>query len=168
MSNDNDSEITWLSFDEGELPGPVQERVRALIQSRDMWRDQAVETAEALGNTALELAKAHRQLMTLYPPHDNPADLYGHHSSWSNVSPIPDPTGRIMENQLCYVDGYMLGIDDTFKVLNAILQRTPPWDDEARELAHRLRKELHGLRGHVKGAQRRILERMVNDRTAEA
>lgn len=139
-----------------------------LIQQRDEWKIKAFNCGKALGNVSQELAKAHKQLLQLQEPHDNPADLYGHHSSWSNVSPIPDPTGRIVENQLCYVDGYMLGIDDIFKTLSVIMQRNPPWDDEARELAHRLRKELHGLRGHVKAAQRKLLERTINDREAEA
>ena len=34
------------------------------------------------------------------------------HQAWKGLVPLKDPTGALLREQLCYVDGYMLMADD--------------------------------------------------------
>jgi len=87
------------------------------------------------------------------------------HTAWKGIVPLKDPTGALLRDQLSFVDGYMLGIDDLFKELNKIEQEKM-WDPEARELLRRIRRTMHGLRGGAKATEKLLLKASEeNDRT---
>lgn len=87
------------------------------------------------------------------------------HQPWKGIVPLKDPTGALLREQLCYVDGYMLSIDDLFKELSK-LEQEKVWSAEARELLRRIRRSMHGIRGGAKATEKLLLKASEeNDRT---
>lgn len=57
------------------------------------------------------------------------------HSRWNGLTALPDPRGR--ENQLNYVDGYALALEDMFKEMAQI-----PLEGELRQYRKEVRRRL--------------------------
>jgi hypothetical protein len=89
------------------------------------------------------------------------------HQAWHGLVPLKDPTGALLREQLCYVDGYMLMADDLFRELNKIEQEKM-WSPEARELLRRIRHRMHGLRGGAKATEKLLLKASDEHEPTEA